>query len=113
MLHRLGKNIQLDLRDSLILLIYQVVTTLTTTLFLQCLWCDFKSEIAFDMENHLYEKHRYDMLNKLQVKSYDIEDRIQYAMELINERSKATGDSNDNNNNNESITANTKESDKE
>ena len=71
------------------------------------------SEIAFDMENHLYEKHRYDMLKKLQVKSYDIEDKIEYAMELINERSKATGDSNDNNNNNESITANTKENDKE
>jgi hypothetical protein len=93
--------------------IFEFGQATTTTLFLQCLWCDFKSEIAFDMENHLYEKHRYDMLKKLQVKSSDIEDRIEYAMELINERSKATGDSNDNNNNNESTTANTKENDKE
>ena len=49
------------------------------------------------MENHLYEKHRYDMLKKLQAKSYDIEDRIQYAMESIKQRSKAADGANDNN----------------
>jgi predicted transcriptional regulator len=84
----------------------------TTTLFLQCLWCDFKSEIAFDMENHLYEKHRYDIFKKLQVEYLDIEDRIQYAMELIKKRSEAAGNANDDNNN-ESITATTKGNDKE
>jgi hypothetical protein len=63
------------------------------------------------MENHLYEKHRYGILKKLQIESYDIEDRIEYAMELINERSEAAGTTNDNNNN-ESTTATTKENDK-
>jgi hypothetical protein len=63
----------------------------TTLLLLQC-WCGFKSEIAFDMENHLYEKHRYGILKKLEIKSDDIEDKIQYAMELIKKRSEAKAD---------------------
>jgi hypothetical protein len=64
---------------------------------LQCLWCDFRSEITFDMENHLYEKHRYDIIKKLEIGYLDIEDRIQYAMELIKQRSEATDGANDNN----------------
>jgi hypothetical protein len=65
------------------------------------------------MENHLYEKHRYDMLKKLQIESNNNEDEIQYAMELIKQRSNATGDSNDNNNNESTTTSTTKENDKE
>jgi hypothetical protein len=65
---------------------------------LQCLWCDFKSEITFDMENHLYEKHRYDIIKKLQIEYLDNEDRIQYTMERIKQRSEAVDGANDNNN---------------
>jgi len=68
-----------------------------TTLLLQCLWCDFKCDIAFDMENHLYEKHRYDILKKLQIEYLNNEDRIGYAMELIKQRSKVAGNANGNN----------------
>jgi hypothetical protein len=64
---------------------------------LQCLWCNFKSEIAFDMENHLYEKHRYGILKKLQIESDNIEDKIQYSIDLIKQRSEAADDANDNN----------------
>jgi len=64
---------------------------------LQCLWCNFKSDTVFDVENHLYEKHRYDILKKLQVGYIDIEDGIQYAMELIKQRSEAADGANDNN----------------
>jgi hypothetical protein len=63
------------------------------------------------MENHLYEKHRNGILKKLQIKSDDIEDRIEYAMELIKKRSKAAGDANDNNK--DESTNTTKENDKE
>jgi hypothetical protein len=82
----------------------------TTTLLLQCLWCDFKSEIVFDMENHLFEKHSYDMLEKLQIEYSDNEDRIQYAMGLIKKRSEAADGANDNNKD-ESIITTTKEND--
>jgi hypothetical protein len=41
------------------------------------------------MENHLFEKHSYDMLEKLQIEYSDNEDRIQYAMGLIKKRSEA------------------------
>jgi hypothetical protein len=78
---------------------------------LRCLWCDFKSDIAFDVENHLYEKHRYDILKKLQVEYIDIEDRIQYAMELIKQQSKAAVDAKDNNV--DECTINTEENNKE
>jgi hypothetical protein len=81
------------------------------TLLPQCLWCDFKSDIVFDMENHLYEKHRYDILKKLQVGYLDIEDRIQYAMSLIKQQSKSADGANDNNM--ESNSTNAKENDKE
>lgn len=66
------------------------------------------------MENHLYEKHRYDILKKLQVGYLDIEDRIQYAMDLIKQRSEAETDgANDNNVDESSTTNSTKENDKE
>jgi hypothetical protein len=64
---------------------------------LQCLWCNFKSDIAFDMENHLYERHRYDILKKLQVGYLDMEGRIQYAMKLIKHQPEAADGTNDNN----------------
>jgi hypothetical protein len=62
------------------------------------------------MENHLYEKHRYDMLKKLQIEYSDNEDRIQYAMRLIKKRSEAADGANDNNKD-ESIITTTKEND--
>ena len=48
------------------------------------------------MENHLFEKHRYDMLKKLQIEYSDNEDRIQYTMELIKQRSGAAKGADDN-----------------
>jgi len=50
------------------------------------------------MENHLYEKHRYDIIKKLQIEYLDNEDRIQYTMERIKQRSEAVDGANDNNN---------------
>jgi hypothetical protein len=49
------------------------------------------------MENHLYEKHRYGILKKLQIESDNIEDKIQYSIDLIKQRSEAADDANDNN----------------
>jgi Tfp pilus assembly protein PilW len=64
------------------------------------------------MENHLFEKHSYDMLEKLQIEYSDNEDRIQYAMELIKQQSKAAGNANDDNKD-ESTAATTKGNNKE
>jgi hypothetical protein len=64
------------------------------------------------MENHLFEKHSYDMLEKLQIEYSDNEDRIQYAIELIKQQSKAAGNANDNNKD-ESTAATTKGNNKE
>jgi hypothetical protein len=64
------------------------------------------------MEYHLSEKHAYDMLEKLQIEYSDNEDRIQYAIELIKQQSKAAGNANDNNKD-ESTAATTKGNNKE
>ena len=53
------------------------------------------------------------MLEKLQIEYSDNEDRIQYAIELIKQQSKAAYDANDNNVDESNINTNTKENDKE
>jgi hypothetical protein len=51
---------------------------------LSCLFCDnYKTKIRFDMELHLSEKHRHRLVFNLPVGKANMDDRIEYALQLI------------------------------
>jgi hypothetical protein len=53
---------------------------------LSCLFCStYKTKIRFDMDLHLFEKHKHDLVYDLSipVRKASMDDRIEYALELI------------------------------
>ena len=55
-------------------------------LVLECPFCpSFRTPIEFDLELHLYEKHRHELLKKfpLRGKGYSMDDRIEYFINQI------------------------------
>ena len=51
---------------------------------LSCLFCDnYKTKIRFDMELHLSEKHRHSLVYNLPIGKANMDDRIEYALQLI------------------------------
>lgn len=57
--------------------------------YLQCRFCKkYKTQIQFDMENHLYGSHKEELLQCLPLKGkrYNMEYRIQFVMKFINRR---------------------------
>jgi hypothetical protein len=53
---------------------------------LSCLFCSiYKTKIRFDMDLHLFEKHKQDLVYNLPipVMKASIDDRIEYALQLI------------------------------
>jgi hypothetical protein len=56
--------------------------------YLQCRFCKtYRTQIQFDMENHLYGSHRQELLFlPLKGKGYSMEYRIQFVMEYIKQR---------------------------
>lgn len=51
---------------------------------LSCLFCDnYKTKIRFDMELHLSEKHRHSLVYNLPIGKANMDDRIEYALHLI------------------------------
>ena len=51
---------------------------------LSCLFCStYKTKIKFDMELHLFEKHKQDLVYNLPIHKASMDDRIDYALDLI------------------------------
>jgi hypothetical protein len=53
---------------------------------LSCLFCStYKTKIRFDMDLHLFEKHKHNLVYDLPipVRKASMDDRIEYALELI------------------------------
>jgi hypothetical protein len=53
---------------------------------LSCLFCStYKTKIRFDMDLHLFEKHKHNLVYDLPipVRKASIDDRIEYALQLI------------------------------
>lgn len=51
---------------------------------LSCLFCStYKTKIKFDMELHLFEKHKQDLVYNLPIHKTSMDDRIDYALDLI------------------------------
>ena len=54
---------------------------------LSCLFCStYKTKIRFDMELHLYERHKQNLVYNLPIGKARIDDRIEYALEIIEQR---------------------------
>jgi hypothetical protein len=52
---------------------------------LPCPWCDYKHPIEFDLGNHLLASHREQLL-KLPIGKGSMENRIDYAVEIVKSR---------------------------
>lgn len=51
---------------------------------ISCLFCDnYKTKIRFDMELHLSEKHREKLVYNLPIGKANMDDRIEFALQLI------------------------------
>lgn len=61
-------------------------------LVLECFFCGkYKTPIKWDLENHLYEEHKEELVKNLPLrgKGFDIDYRIEFAIDMIKRKTPA------------------------